>query len=66
MCIKKNFLYLQTQNLKEMKKDIHPDNYRVVVFKDMSNGEYFMDKSTVDTKDTIEVDGQGPVFARIR
>ena len=24
-----------------MKKDIHPENYRPVVFKDMSNGDMF-------------------------
>ena len=39
-----------------MKKEIHPKNYRLVVFKDMSNGETFMSKSTVDTKDTIKMD----------
>lgn len=36
-----------------MKKDIHPKEYRTVVFKDMSNEEAFMTKSTVKTKDTI-------------
>ena len=40
-----------------MKKDIHPDNYRLVAFKDMSNEETFITKSTVKTKDTIEIDG---------
>ncbi|MBR6082314.1 MAG: type B 50S ribosomal protein L31 [Salinivirgaceae bacterium] len=40
-----------------MKKDIHPSDYRLVVFKDMSNGQIFINKSTVNTKDTIEVDG---------
>ncbi len=40
-----------------MKKDIHPSNYRLVVFKDMSNGQIFINKSTVNTKDTIEVEG---------
>lgn len=40
-----------------MRKGIHPENYRLVVFKDMSNGETFLTKSTVDTKDTIEIDG---------
>ena len=40
-----------------MKKDIHPSDYRLVVFKDMSNGQFFINKSTVNTKDTIEVDG---------
>lgn len=41
-----------------MKKGIHPDNYRFVAFKDMSNGHTFITRSTVATKDTIEVDGQ--------
>jgi large subunit ribosomal protein L31 len=40
-----------------MKKGIHPENYRLVAFKDMSNGEVFISRSTVNTKDTIEVDG---------
>ena len=29
-----------------MKKGIHPDNYRPVVFKDMSNGDMFLSRST--------------------
>ncbi len=41
-----------------MKKDIHPDNYRPVVFKDMSNEEMFICKSTAETKDTIEYEGE--------
>ena len=40
-----------------MKKDIHPENYRVVAFKDMSNEEVFLTKSTADTSETIDVDG---------
>ena len=28
-----------------MKKGIHPDNYRVVVFKDMSDGTQFFSRS---------------------
>ncbi len=36
-----------------MKKEIHPKDYRLVVFKDMSNEYVFMTKSTVATKDTI-------------
>ena len=36
-----------------MKKGIHPDNYRLVVFKDFSCDEAFITKSTVPTKDTI-------------
>ena len=40
-----------------MKKGIHPSNYREVVFKDMSNDEIFITRSTVATKETIDVDG---------
>ena len=40
-----------------MKKGIHPENYRMVVFKDMSNEDVFITRSTVDTKETIDVDG---------
>jgi large subunit ribosomal protein L31 len=37
-----------------MKKEIHPENYRLVVFKDMSNDYMFVSKSTADTKETIK------------
>lgn len=40
-----------------MKKDIHPENYRLVAFKDMGNNDVFLTKSTADTNETIEVDG---------
>ena len=36
-----------------MKKDIHPENYRLVVFKDLSCDYSFLTKSTVETKDTV-------------
>ncbi|MHA4894913.1 type B 50S ribosomal protein L31 [Pedobacter sp. PWIIR3] len=36
-----------------MKKDLHPSNYRFVVFKDMSNEYSFLTKSCVDTKESI-------------
>ena len=36
-----------------MKKDIHPKDYRLVVFKDMSNDYSFISKSTAKTKETI-------------
>ena len=32
-----------------MKKGIHPENYRPVVFKDMSNGDMFLSRSTAKT-----------------
>jgi large subunit ribosomal protein L31 len=36
-----------------MKKGIHPENYRFVVFKDMSNEYTFLTKSCAETKDTL-------------
>lgn len=36
-----------------MKKGIHPDNYRYVVFKDFSCDHAFLTKSTAETKETI-------------
>ena len=46
-----------------MKKDIHPSNYREVVFKDMSNDQVFLCRSAVNTKETIEIDGETyPVY----
>lgn len=35
-----------------MKKDIHPENYRLVMFKDMSNGHSFICRSCANTKET--------------
>ena len=40
-----------------MKEGIHP-NYRDVVFVDRSNGFQFVTRSTVQTKETIELDGK--------
>ena len=40
-----------------MKKEIHPESYRLVAFKDMSNDDIFITKSTVETKESIEVEG---------
>jgi large subunit ribosomal protein L31 len=40
-----------------MKEGIHP-NYRDVVFVDLSNGFQFVTRSTVQTKETIELDGK--------
>ena len=37
-----------------MKKEIHPANYRLVVFKDMSVDSAFLTKSCIDTKDNIK------------
>ena len=37
-----------------MKEGIHPGNYRMVVFQDMSNGFTFMTRSTAGSRDTIK------------
>lgn len=39
-----------------MKEKIHPDNYRFVVFKDVSNDYAFLTKSTIKTQETITWD----------
>lgn len=40
-----------------MKKSIHPESYRLVAFKDMSNDTVFITRSCASTKETLEVDG---------
>jgi large subunit ribosomal protein L31 len=47
-----------------MKKDIHPENYRKVLFIDNSNGEQFLISSCVQTKETAKAkDGKEyPVY----
>jgi len=40
-----------------MKKDIHPKNYRLVAFKDMSNDYTFITRSTANSRETIDIDG---------
>lgn len=35
-----------------MKKEIHPDNYRLVIFHDNSNEERFLIGSTIETSST--------------
>ena len=37
-----------------MKKEIHPDDYRLVVFQDVSCDYSFLTRSTVKTSDTIK------------
>ena len=43
--------------ISRMKKGIHPENYRLVAFKDMSNNDIFLAKSTAQTSETVSVDG---------
>ena len=40
-----------------MKQGIHPETYRLVAFKDMSNEHVFITRSCANTKETIEVNG---------
>ena len=62
LLVNKNYVNLRLENrmtlkLLAMKKGIHPENYRLVAFKDMSNDDVFLTKSTAETSETIEVDG---------
>lgn len=49
-----------------MKKDIHPDNYRMVIFEDNSSGERFLVGSTIETEATDKwTDGKEYPLARV-
>ena len=37
-----------------MKKDIHPKGYKLVVFRDMSNGYSFLSRSTASSKEMVK------------
>jgi large subunit ribosomal protein L31 len=37
-----------------MKKGLHPESYRFVVFKDMSNGTSFLSRSTAHSKEIVK------------
>ncbi|ANH74774.1 type B 50S ribosomal protein L31 [Ralstonia insidiosa] len=47
-----------------MKEGIHP-NYREVVFQDMSSDFKFVTRSTIQTKETITLDGKEYPLAKI-
>jgi len=40
-----------------MRKKLHPDNYRPVVFQDLNNNQTFLTRSTVASEETIKVEG---------
>ena len=40
-----------------MKKGIHPESYRLVAFKDMSNEHTFITRSSAASREKIEIDG---------
>lgn len=37
-----------------MKKDLHPDNYRYVVYEDLNNGVRFLTRSTAVSEETVK------------
>lgn len=39
-----------------MKKDLHPENYRLVIFEDVTAGKRFLIASTIDTDKTDKWD----------
>ena len=41
-----------------MKKGIHPDNYREVVFRDITTQNQWVTRSTAKTDKTTEIDGK--------
>ena len=43
-----------TAKLKNMKQNLHPENYRLVVFRDMSNGTSFLTRSSANSRETIK------------
>jgi len=48
-----------------MKEDTHPDNFRPVIFHDTTSGEQFLFKSTVETDETGEYEGETFPLTRI-
>jgi large subunit ribosomal protein L31 len=51
--IKKVRNYKEKIKISDMKKDIHPKSYRMVVFRDISTDEAFLTRSAANTRDTV-------------
>ena len=47
-----------------MKPEIHPE-YRDVVFQDTSSGEMFLTRSTIDTAETVDYEGDTYPLAKV-
>jgi large subunit ribosomal protein L31 len=45
-----------TEITQTMKKEIHPKNYRLVAFRDMSNGHTFITKSAAPSRETVKLE----------
>src|SRR4030095_4655249 len=52
--IKKKNYFCPPKYCLKMRKDVHPKNYRMVVFKDISCDFAFLTRSTVETRETIK------------
>lgn len=48
-----------------MKKNIHPDSYRPVVFQDINNDKTFLTKSTATSDETIKLEGKQYPLIRV-
>jgi large subunit ribosomal protein L31 len=48
--------HFKNGNRKKMKKGIHPQDYRLIAFRDMSNGYTFVTRSTINTRETVTLD----------
>lgn len=57
--MKENGDWAKTQfnKIKIMKKGIHPDNYRLCIFRDMATGDERLIRSCASTKETAEFEG---------
>lgn len=44
-------------NQRLMKKDLHPSEYRLVVFEDLNSGKQFLTRSTIATDETVKFEG---------
>lgn len=49
-----------------MKKDIHPKNYRFVIFKDMSNDYTFLTRSAANTKEKAVWEEDGKEYPLVK
>ena len=45
---------MRSSKEKSMKTNTHPENYRIVIFKDMSNEYMFLGKSCAETRETLK------------
>jgi large subunit ribosomal protein L31 len=50
-------LRIKGKRINLMKKNLHPENYRLVVFQDLNNNQTYLTRSTVATDDKITLDG---------